>query len=286
MSQRSRNFCFTDFKQRNWATTYLNNKDIIRYLCIGSEICPKTKKKHLQGWIQFFNPKRFGGVKKILGNETHFEPCKGSEFDNDKYCKKDNDFMSWGKFITQGQRTDLEAIKKNIDDGMNRLDVMNSHFETYCRYRNGINDYIKETENKNRSDFRHVDVEYVYGETGTGKTRYGMAHSQFKITGDNLQWFDGYNGEKSILIDEYDNNVPITKLLNFLDGYKLRLAVKGGFTYANWDKVIITSNLKPEELHPNAKNKHREALFRRIKKITQMARGAQGNTKLLSTYKF
>lgn len=268
---QSRNYCFTDFIfDIDYKILYENNKDIIRYICVGNEICPKTNKKHKQGWIQFYNKKRRGGVKKIIGTNKWFESCKGSEYDNNKYCSKEKDFIQFGKFITQGARTDLEAIKKNIDNGMNRLEIMNNHFETYCKYRNGINDYIKETENKSRQKFRKIETEFVYGSTGTGKTRYAMKHGGFKIEGDSLNWFDGYNGEKKLIIDEYDNDVKITKLLNILDGYSLRLPIKGGFTYANWEKVIITSNLNPDQLHCNAKIKHREALFRRIKKFTKM----------------
>lgn len=278
MTRRSRNFCFTDFELQDFNKLYNEYSDIIRYICWGEEICPKTSRKHYQGWIQFYNPKRFGGVKKLLGKKTHFEPCMGSEYDNDKYCSKDGNFTKLGSFVAQGQRTDLEALKHNIDKGASRMDIMTDHFETYCRYRNGINDYIAVKENINRSKFRQVSVEYVYGETGTGKTRYGMEKCQYKITGDSLAWWDGYNGEDSILIDEYDNNVPITKLLNILDGYKLRLPIKGGFTYANWTKVIITSNLTPNELHTNAKPAHKAALMRRISATTEMARRATGNT--------
>lgn len=278
---RSRNYCFTDFQDTDYEKLYTEYKDIIRYICFGKEICPKTGKKHIQGWIQLVNPRRFGGIKKLLGPKVHIEACRGSEYDNDKYCTKDGKYKTFGKFKTQGMRTDLEAIKKNIDDGSSRSEIIADHFSTYCRYRNGINDYINIKEESKRSKFREVEVEYIHGDTGTGKTRYGMAQCQYKITGDNLQWWDGYNGESSILIDEYDNNIPITKLLNILDGYKLRLPIKGGFTYANWTKVIITSNNDKSCLHPNAKPAHRKALFRRITRtihFEKMARSAQGNT--------
>lgn len=270
MTQRSRNYCFTDFELIDLEKLYIENKDIIRYICWGEEIAPTTGKKHYQGWIQFYNPKRFGSVKKLLGKKIHIEKCKGNEYNNDIYCKKDNNFKKYGKFIKQGQRTDLENIKKNIDNGATKKEIMDNNFETYCRYRNGINDYIKEVNKVCRSNFRNVNVEYVFGETGTGKTKYGMSMNPFKIEADNLKWWDGYDGEKTILIDEYDNQVNITKMLNLLDGYKLRLPIKGGFTYANWNKVIITSNLKPKQLHKQAKEAHRKALFRRINNIIEM----------------
>ena len=59
---QSRNWCFTDFELLNFEQIYEENKDLIRYICVGNEICPKTKKKHKQGWIQFINKKRMNGV--------------------------------------------------------------------------------------------------------------------------------------------------------------------------------------------------------------------------------
>lgn len=269
--KQARNYCFTDFQLLDLETIYNENKDIVRYICWGEEVCPSTKKKHNQGWIQFFNKKRFGGVKRLFGcKKIHIEACYGNEFKNDKYCKKDNKFKQLGKFVTQGQRTDLEDIKKNIIKGAKLKNVMNDHFETYCRYRNGIKDFYQVTQKEISKKWRDIKVEYVWGSTGTGKTRYAMKEAQYKITGDALQWWDGYENEKTILIDEYDNNIPITQMLNILDGYHLRLPVKGGFTYAHWNRVIITSNLSPDMLHTNAKEAHRDALFRRITKIVPM----------------
>ena len=53
-------------------------------------------------------------------------------------------------------------------------------------------------------------------------------------------------------------------MLALLDGYQVRLNQKGTHSYANWNKVFITTNLKPDELHSEAKPAHRDALFRRI----------------------
>lgn len=271
-NSRSRNWCFTDFELLNWKKIYEDYHDIIRYICWGKEECPKTKKIHYQGWIQFVNVKRMSRVKSIVGSKKlHVEMCRGTEQQNEKYCQKDNKYTTLGQFKIQGQRTDLEEIHKEIKSGKKIGDIIESHFETFCRYRNGIKDGIQYYTKKNNKKFRNVHVEYYHGETGTGKTRLAMENNPdaFKITGDNLKWFDGYDGEKTLIIDEYANQCSVTKLLNLLDGYQLRLAVKGGFTYASWEKVIITSNLTPEELHFNAKDAHRQALFRRIDEITK-----------------
>lgn len=261
---------------------YNNNNDIIRYICAGAEVCPSTKRAHLQCWIQFHNKKRMGCLKKIFGKQNKFLACKGDEYDNDKYCAKDGNYIKFGKFVCQGQRTDLELLKREVMNGMNKKTIIKEHFETYCKYRNGINDLCAVIEKEQRSEFRHVEVILLHGTTNTGKTRKAMEEAKFKIDASELQWWDGYEGEHTILIDEYDNDVKITKMLNILDGYMLRLPIKGGFTYANWRKVYITTNLSPDQLHSKAKPRHRDAFFRRITKIIDMNKNvpkwSKGNT--------
>ena len=55
--KRCRNWCFTSFEKIHVKKIYEDQKDIIRYICVGDEICPKTGKKHYQGWLQLVNPK-------------------------------------------------------------------------------------------------------------------------------------------------------------------------------------------------------------------------------------
>ncbi len=278
MTQRSRNWCFTDFELLDFPKIYKAYDDIIRYVGWGLETCPKTGKKHYQGWIQFENPKRMSRVKSIIDSKKiHVERCKGSALQNNDYCEKDGMFESLGTFVTQGQRTDLEIIKKKIKDNVSMLSIADDHFETYLRCHKGLTKYkemnLKETTKK----FRKVEVILLSGPTGTNKTRTAMEEATYKIQGSELQWFDGYEGEKCICIDEYANDVKITKLLALLDGYQLRLPIKGGFTYANWNKVYITTNL--ERLHVNAIQRHRDALSRRVTKHIVCVTKCTGNTK-------
>ena len=268
MSKKGRRFCFTDFELIDWTKVYQDNSDKIRYLCVGNEKCPKTGKQHKQGWIQFFNRVRYKTILNMANSsKLYLKACKGSNEDNDKYCQKEGDFIQFGTPATQGSRSDLDEIYKAIKQGASRKEIMELNFQKYCQYRKGIADAIEIATKEKSKDFRQVEVEYVYGPTGTGKTRYAMKHKDaFKIQGYDLKWFDGYEGETTLIIDEYSNDVPITKMLGLLDGYQLRIPIKGGHTYANWTKVIITSNLHPTGLHTSAKEIHRQALFRRITK--------------------
>ncbi len=270
---QSRNYAFTDFKLLDYLRIYNENKHIIRGIGFGDEIAPKTKKRHFQGHIQFYNKKRIGGVKRILGCKSiHLEACYGSIKQNQIYCAKDKKYTVIGEFITQGNRTDLEDIKKTLDGGGTIKEVADNHFGDFIRYHHGLQAYKKMCDKENTKKFRKLDVELVCGPTGTNKTRNAIEQNPnaFKITGKNLKWFDGYEQEETLIIDEYNNDVGITELLNILDGYQLRLEIKGSFTYANWTKVIITTNLRWDEIHSHAKPEHLHALKRRITTISDL----------------
>lgn len=269
MPTQSRNWCFTDFELLSWKEIYSENQDFIRYICVGKETCPKTKKIHYQGWIQLYNKKRIGGMKKLCAsNKLHLEACRGSEYQNDKYCQKENTLLKLGTFIKQGARTDLEQLKKDIDANHSDKRLWDNHFQNMLRYHRSAMKYREVKLKSETHQFRKITTELIQGPTGIGKTRgvYEKECNLYKICGNDLNWWDGYEGEKTLLIDDYNNDVPITKMLNLLDGYQLRLPIKGGFTYANWDRIYITTNL--HELHCNAKHEHKKALQRRITTVT------------------
>ncbi len=273
MFLQSRNWCFTDFELSDWSKIYSGNDDI-RYICWGLETCPETKKKHYQGWIQVDKKKRLNGIKKLCqSKKIHVEACRGTEGDNEKYCQKDNKYTTIGEYKTQGQRTDLEQLKIIVDKGGTLEDIANANFQAFIQYSRGFLEYKKIIDKRLRKGFRKVKVIHLYGSTGTGKTRKAMDREDvYKIQGDSMKWWDGYDGEKNLVIDEYDNQIPCTELLGILDGHQHRLEIKGSFTYANWTTVYITSNIK--KLHRNAKEDHIIALERRITEKIEMCHSA------------
>lgn len=269
---RSRNWCFTDFiieNKENWKKFH-DIEETCRGIIIGKEICPDTKRKHLQGFIQFKNPRTLGGIKKLTkkiiidGDKIHYEAMRGTVEQAVEYCKKDGDFFERGEFVSQGQRNDLIAVKNDIDEGLQMGEIACKHFDAFTKFHRGFEKYKWLKDKQTSKAFRNVEVIVLSGPTGCGKTRLAMEEAEFKIEGAELTWWDGYEGEKCILIDEYSNDVKITKLLNLLDGYQLRLPVKGSFTYAMWTKVFITTNLKRHEFHAMANKSHLDALNRRI----------------------
>ena len=85
----------------------------------------------------------------------------------------------------------------------------------------------------------------------------------------NSLWFDGYNGEKVLLIDDFSGWVKYRELLTLLDGYPYRCEMKGGHVWAKWNWVIITSNLdvknwyNREDIDPLTRRISEEVIFLR-----------------------
>jgi len=108
------------------------------------------------------------------------------------------------------------------------------------------------------------------GPSGTGKSHAAFgafgteapAYSKIPTT----KWWDGYQGEENVIIDEFRGAVSIALLLRWLDpaGYPLTLEVKGGGCVAKFKNVILTSNLHPLEWYPELDNATKQALLRRI----------------------
>lgn len=161
-----------------------------------------------------------------------------------------------------------------MDPNKSLTDVMLAHPEKAIQYGRSMQFLKQKIMNRQAPDWRNVNVELKYGLTGTGKTRDAMntlyKNDTYKIQGHDIgTWWDGYEGQKCLVIDEYSNDMQIQHLLNLLDGYKVRLPVKGSFVYANWTCVIITTNLELDEIHPLAKQAHQDALWRRINTTTK-----------------
>jgi len=241
-----------------------------KYLILGEEICPKTNKIHWQAYGEFIKPMRIGAIKKAFNDDTvHLEARKGTQKQAIDYCKKDGKYEEFGEASSAGQRSDLKEVADAILGGHKTVaQLMEEDPGLYMRYRNGWKDIQAKADKDNVPKWRDVKVRILSGPTGCGKTRTAMETAQYKINGTQLKWWNGYEGEKIILIDEYNNDISITELITLIDGYPYRLETKGGFTYAKWDEVIITTNLKLEEIHPNCKPEHKEALKRRIEFIS------------------
>lgn len=65
---------------------------------------------------------------------------------------------------------------------------------------------------------------------------------------------DGYDGQRTILLEDFDGQMEYRTLLRMLDIYNCDFHTKGGMVAADWNHVIITSNIAPQNWYPNDKD--------------------------------
>lgn len=227
---------------------------------------------HFQGYLEVDKKLSLSSVKQLIPR-AHLEKSRGSSQSNRDYCtKEDSDAFEAGSPMQQGKRTDLEEIKKLLDDGQTSNMISESHFSQWVVYRRSFQAYAA-LKKKKRNWVTKVVV--IWGLTGTGKTRLC-----FEQCGDDeipwlpgdFQWFDGYDGQRHVIIDDFRGEYPLPLLLKLLDRYPMRVPIKGGFV--NWapETVYITSNIDPDHWYQDAAFESRRALRRRfteVKHVTQ-----------------
>lgn len=247
-SHQYRNFCWTSYED-----VFYDNPNVTYFIC-QEEKCPKTGRYHLQGYCELDKRWTLSKIKEEFGNRAlHIEMRRGSQQQAIDYCKKEDTATGrrweFGTPKSQGDRNDLKDVYEMVKKGMRNIEILESVPHTFMRYGRAIDNVRNVLNKESGKRMRKVEVYVLWGESGTGKTRYVYDNEDIndiykldKCNGDNI-WFDGYEGEKILLIDEfYGSSIKFSMLLQLLDIYPMKLQVKGGHTWANWERVYITSN--------------------------------------------
>lgn len=246
---------YRDYVFTGWTQPEFDIKGV-KYICWGVERCPDTDRLHYQGFVVFDRTHRIPSAKRVLGGggDAHLESREGTRKQAIDYCRKDGDFFEWGSC---GRRT----IEDRLRDRDSITIIKREEPLFYVRYYRGIEKLLSTPHGG--LNFRTVEVTWLYGKTGVGKTRQVMEMDSVYKLDPPYNWFDGYEGEDILLLDDYENDsIARGMLLNMLDGYRLRLPIKGSHTWAEWTKVFVTSNE-----HPCAYTLWDKALERRVTSV-------------------
>jgi len=277
-----RDWCCTIFNARPGWQEILEKDDQFKYFVGQQEIAPETKKEHMQCYIEFKNAVR--GISKlgaIFGNGNHFEKRGGSREAARAYCMKEEsrapeavpyEMGLWDPPKGAGKRTDLQTACEVVKEhGIKRM--IDSSPDVFVKYHSGMGKYEQHCASQRVNKWRNVDVTVLWGESGSGKTRFVWDNEEdvFSLTtyGKGKTWFQGYSGQKVLLIDDFAGQIDFQELLRILDGHPLTVENKGGSAVAEWTKVYITSNLPVDNWYTGT-NAHMPALERRIKTVTEM----------------
>lgn len=251
------------------------------YLVYQQEVCPDTKRTHIQGFLQLKTKKRLATMKSLISKATHWEKRRGCANDAAAYCKKIESRMEngihdeLGQISRQGERTDCETIvdmvkKRKRDDEIIDMCPQAARMEKAIKFVR--KSYLKRDFGYK---FREMYVEVIIGKAGVGKTRgvyekHGY-ENVYRLEPPNVKqgavWFEEYEGQDVLLIDEMGSWIRYSFLKELLDGHPFRCPFKGGFMPACFTKIYITTTKEVNQWYsfPNI-----DELTRRIHKITHI----------------
>jgi len=223
--------------------------------------------EHIQGYVAFNIKKSISWLKANCDARAHWEGRKGTHEEAKAYCSKEDTRLdgpwTWGSDDKipkkKGERSDLKRVYEKLSTGSTEFDIMTDPdlFPVWARYYRAIERY----ELLNQPKRNWITFTQVYwGTSGCGKTRRAHYEASLKDDGSvgepyyvlrkpqgSAVYWDGYKGEKHIIIDEFYGWIPRTMMQVLCDRYPAIIDTKGGARNFTAKKIWITSNDPPEQ---------------------------------------
>lgn len=220
----------------------------VQYLVYGREV-GESGTHHLQGYVYFKNARTLSSLKKKLPR-AHLEVRRGTHEQARDYCQKDGDFFEVGiEPEKNGGDKLLEKIRKNRvlrDTPLNELvDTGLINIKEVRALKNSRMDLAQELGHYEAKGVRGV---WYYGPPGVGKSHKARTENPNSYIKAQNKWFDGYAGEKTIILDDLDCKELGHYLKIWSDKWSCSGEVKGGKVPLVHDQFIVTSNFHPREL--------------------------------------
>lgn len=260
------------------------------YWCMCDEV-GKEGTPHTHVYLLFRNAVMFTTLQKRFYG-AHIEAANGSNQENRDYIRKEGKWLEdeksetnlIGTFEESGELPpdkssglkESAAIYQMVKDGASDFDIL----EAFPNSMNRLDKVERARQTLQaeqwKNQFRPLNVTYIYGETGVGKTRgimerYGY-ENVYRIT-NYVHPFDTYKGQSVIIFEEFRSSFPISDMLVYLDGYPTMLPCRYADKQACYLTVYIITNIPLEQQYPQVQLTNPEtwaAFKRRIHSVTQM----------------
>ena len=258
------------------------------YFCMADEIAT-TGTYHTHIFLYSPSPMRFSTIKGRFPT-AHIEKAYGSAKDNRDYIRKEGrwadtekaetavpeTFEEWGDLPSEKEESspDKYRLLQSLREGMTPLEAVEDNPDRFYHYREIETVRQSILEDTYSTIMRQVEVTYLFGASGTGKTRGIFERhnpkSICRITdygGKNGVRFDSYRGQEVLVFEEFHSQIPISAMLNYLDIYPIMLPARYNDRVACYTTVYLTSNIPLEAQYQEIQRYQLETWYAFLRRI-------------------
>ncbi len=256
---------------KHWVIT-INNFDCTRdslynpaqmsYLILQIENGAKKNTDHYQGYVCFYKRVYLSGVKKLFPR-AHLEIKKGTVHEAIHYCQKpvphceckhctkaikekqQQNFKEYGTIPLTKEEGSSVSLKRKWEKNTKLAKAGDFHLISEPHHTMYYHAYKRMRQDNPDKPKRLTQMEHywIYGPSGVGKSWYAREQWPDHYIKPKTKWFDGYNGQSSIIIDDLDLSHkwmgPYLKC--WADIYPVPVEQKGGGLMIRPKHIIITS---------------------------------------------
>jgi hypothetical protein len=236
----------------------------VEYMIVGREhFNDPDKTPHFQCYIRWKNAKTFSRMKKLFPR-AHLKVARGTDKDNKKYCSKEEVLIEKGEASEQGSRNDLKGIIDMVQQNPS-MDYIIDNVSSLQAIRTAEKILVYREPRRSWK----TEIYWFHGSTETGKSRraYELFPDAYTAM-DTGQWWEGYDGEEAVIIDDMRRDfLKFHQLLKLFDRYPYRVEVKGGSRQFLAKTIVVTSCYSPEVMFDTRDQEDIQQLLRRITEI-------------------
>jgi len=252
---QSKFWCFTI---NNPKPDYADLKPIKNweYMVVGNEV-GESGTPHLQGFVVYKTRTKFSTVKNQIP-AAHIEKMKGSPTQASDYCKKDGNFEEFGTCPETGWKSGSGGGEKKAENframinhaknqSINSIEEVDpvSYVQHYHAFKRIAQDNPKKV--KSLPDVCGI---WYQGPPGVGKSHKARETYPDYYDKPANKWFDGYQGEDAVLIDDLDlcHSTLGHHLKRWADKYPFPAEQKGTTVLIRPKNIVVTSNYTISEI--------------------------------------
>lgn len=235
--------------------------DEVEYMIFQEEKGNEEGTLHWQGFLILKKKKRLTWLKRNINGRAHWEVARGTNDQAIAYCRKEDTYTG-GLRHEYGKVPEKPVVKKReerLQEAAEQLDLLKEGFKrpadipSLTLLQCGFIPAMKELTADVLGPYRpELKILTLVGPPGTGKSYAIQAcHPRAGrcIIGNNGVWFQNPLAEVMVF-EEFNGQIQLQRMLQYLDAYPLALEVKGGMRPAMYKLVIITSNTSPDMWYP------------------------------------